>query len=151
MKPVNHFVIYFEDGMPKSTAQEKGETIRYRIINGRRVPFIHHFIKPEVMVARRIFELKLKPYKPKKPSKKNIRLCIYYQFDVKNRKLWGNYKTSKPDLDNLNKTIQDCMVRLGYFEDDSQVVEEFHRKTYAELASVEIFIYELEDRPEVKE
>ena len=143
MKPTDHFIIYFDGGMPTSTAQEKGECIRYRFVNGKKVPYIHHYIKPEVEAARKTFALKLKPHRPEKPSEKNIRLEIYYQFNVADRSKWGKYKGTRPDLDNLNKTLQDVMTRLHFWEDDSQVVEEFHRKSYAELASIEIFIYEL--------
>ena len=148
MKPSNHFVMYFEDGMPKTTAQEKGECIRFKYIGGKRVPYTHHYVKPEVEATRKLLAMRLKPFRPKTPSDKNIRLEIYYQFDISDKGKWGKYKATRPDLDNLNKTIQDQMTLLGYWNDDSQVVEEFHRKSYAELASIEIFIYELGDRPE---
>ena len=73
----------FEAGMPKGTAQEKGECIKYKIVDGKKVPYIHHFKKPEVEAMRRIFELKLKRYRPEKPAGGPVRLKVILYFDIK--------------------------------------------------------------------
>lgn len=33
------------------------------------------------------------------------------------------YHTSKPDFDNLEKAVSDCLTEVGFWKDDSQVVQ----------------------------
>jgi Holliday junction resolvase RusA-like endonuclease len=40
-------------------------------------------------------------------------------------------KTTRPDVDNLAKSVLDCMVDAGWMEDDNIVVELILRKIYA--------------------
>lgn len=132
----NEIILNFENGMPSGTAQEKGECIRYKIVNGRRVPYIHHFKKPEVEAMRRIFELKLKRYRPEKPAGGPVRLKVILYFDIKERKLWGNYKTTRPDCDNYVKELKDAMTTVGFWRDDAQVVDLQVVKRYADKATI---------------
>ena len=43
----NEFYLHFEEGMPKGTAQEKGERIAYRFLGGKKVPYIDHYRQGE--------------------------------------------------------------------------------------------------------
>lgn len=141
----NNIFLNFENGMPKGTSQEKGECIRYKISGGKRVPYIHHFKKPKVEGMRAEFELKLKRHKPKKPVQGPVRLSLSLFFDVKRpKKLWGTYKTTKPDLDNYAKELIDAMTAIGFWGDDAQVSELKVSKRYAEKASIVIQWEELE-------
>lgn len=140
----NEIFLHFESGMPTGTAQEKGECIRYRIVDGRRVPYIHHFKKPEVEAMRRIFELSLKKHRPKKPAEGPVRLKVILYFDVKERKLWGKYKTKRPDCDNYVKELKDAMTSVGFWNDDAQVVDLRVVKYYAEKATIFIQWEELD-------
>ena len=93
--------------------------------------------KAEVKTARQLFTLELKPHAPKVPSDKPIKLIVWFAFDTKNKKLWGQYKPTRPDTDNSLKLLKDCMTGL-FFKDDSQVVDEQVIKTYAEKATIMI-------------
>ncbi len=42
------------------------------------------------------------------------------------------WRTSKPDADNLAKAVLDCITQLGFWKDDSQVASMDVRKRYAE-------------------
>ena len=141
----NEIYIRFEEGMPKGTAQEKGECIKYRIQNGKRVPYIHHYKKDKVASMRRLFELSLMKYRPKQPSEKPIKLEVYFFFDVTNRKLWGKYKTKRPDCDNYIKELKDAMTSVGFWKDDAQVCELKIVKRYSEKATIVIRVEELKD------
>lgn len=132
----NSFVLDFPDGLPKGTAQQKGEAIRYKVVNGKRVPYIQHYKKASVETMRRIFELKLKPYRPVKPSDKPIALAVIVYFDVKDRKLWGKFKTTRPDCDNYVKELKDSMTSVGFWEDDAQVCVLNVSKRYAETGHI---------------
>ena len=133
----------FDRGMPTGTAQQKGEQIRYKFVNGNRVPYVHHYKKQSVNDSRVQFILGLGPYRPKEPSDKPIRLTINLYFDVKNKKLWGQYKTTRPDCDNYVKELTDVMTQLKFWHDDAQVVELKVSKRYADSAWISITVEEL--------
>ena len=86
----DQFYLHF-DTMPSATAQQKG----VRIVHGK--PMFYE--KAEVKTARQLFTLELKPHAPKVPSDKPIKLIVWFAFDVKDKKLWGQYKPTRPDTD----------------------------------------------------
>lgn len=142
----NEIYLQFEEGLPRSTAQLKGETIRYKKVNGKIIPYIEHYRKPEVQRLRNILTYKLKRYRPEQPSEKPIRLMVILYFDVKSpKKLWGTYKTTKPDCDNYVKEIKDVMTLLKFWKDDNQVVDLRVVKYFAEKGTIFIRMEELED------
>jgi Holliday junction resolvase RusA-like endonuclease len=147
----NEFYLRFDQGLPRTTAQMKGETIRYKNINGKIIPYVDHYRKPSVQMLRNLLTLKMKRYKPDKPSEKPIRLTVILYFDVKQpRKLWGTYKTTKPDCDNYVKEIKDVMTDLGFWNDDNQVVDLHIIKYFAEKGTIFIRLEELENEPQSK-
>lgn len=139
------FYLNFET-MPKATAQQKGERIRYKYKEGKRVPYIGHYRKDKVQTARDQFIVRMKPHRPKQPSERPIRLLVCLYFNVKQpKKLWGKYKTTRPDCDNYVKEIKDCMTELGFWKDDAQVVNLNVIKRYSEKAAIYINMEELDD------
>lgn len=48
----------------------------------------------------------------------------------------GSYRVTKPDTDNLNKALKDCMTELGFWADDAQVVEEQIGKYWSQVPGV---------------
>ncbi len=56
----------------------------------------------------------------------------------------GEYKTSRPDTDNLQKLLKDVMTDLGYWKDDAQVASEITEKFWAKIPGIYIAIEELE-------
>lgn len=130
----NQFYLHFET-MPKATAQQKGVSI----IHGKP----HFYEKANVRNARTEFTLALKENKPKVPSELPIKLKICFCFDVKDKKKWGQPKPTKPDTDNYLKLLKDCMTDVGFWKDDSQVVDEHVWKYYSEKASIMIYWEEL--------
>lgn len=142
----NEFYLHFENGMPKGTAQEKGERIAYRFSGGKKIPYIDHYRKPEVQAARNQLTLMMKKYRPKEPSDRPIRLVVCLYFNIsKPKKLWGTYKTTRPDCDNYVKEIKDVMTDLKFWNDDAQVVDLRVIKRYSEKATIYISLEELDD------
>lgn len=142
----NEFYLHFEEGMPKGTAQEKGERIAYRFIGGKKIPYIDHYRKPEVQATRKQLTLMMKKYRPKQPSDRPIRLVVCLYFNIsKPKKLWGKYKTTRPDCDNYVKEIKDVMTDLKFWNDDAQVVDLRVIKRYSEKATIYISMEELDD------
>ena len=62
--------------------------------------------------------------KPKECFEKNVplKLSVTFFYAIKQKKRWWQWKTSRPDLDNLMKNLQDYMTKLRYYSDDSQIV-----------------------------
>lgn len=140
------FYLHFPEGLPRATAQQKGESIRYKKIDGRILPYIDHYRKPKVQALRNELTLKMKRYRPKETSEKPIRLTVILYFDIKApKKLWGTYKTTKPDCDNYVKEIKDVMTLLKFWKDDNQVVDLRVVKYFAEKGTIFIRMEELED------
>lgn len=131
----NEFYLNFET-MPKATAQMK----RYDGRTG------HYFKSKTLMQTERIFYASLVPHKPKQPSEAPIRLLVCLYFDVKGpKKLWGTYKTTRPDADNFCKALIDQMTKCGYWNDDAQIVDLHIIKRFAEKATIFIQMEELDD------
>ena len=140
------FQLIFENGMPKGTAQQKGETVKYRRNEaGNLVPYIKHYRTQKVSAERSQFIYRMKRYAPKKPIEGPVTLNVSLYFDVKDRKLWGKYKPTRPDCDNYVKEIKDAMTVSRFWNDDNQVAELHVSKRYAEKAEIRI---ELEELPE---
>lgn len=141
---VKTFTLHFENGLPKGTAQQKGEAIRYRRnTDGKVVPYIQHYKKDKVSAMRDEFIYRLNRYAPRVPSDKPVRLFVWVCFDIKTRTLWGKYKTTRPDCDNYVKELKDAMTEAGFWHDDAQVVDLRVVKTYSEKASISIQVEDL--------
>ena len=56
----------------------------------------------------------------------------------------GSYRVTKPDTDNLNKALKDCMTELGFWADDAQVVEEQIGKYWSDTPGIFVEIRVLE-------
>lgn len=134
-----NFILNFENGLPKGTAQQKGERVIYK--QGR--PVILHYKKNSVESARTEFVLKLKKYRPATPIEGPVRLLVCLYFDVKDKSLWGKYKAKRPDADGYVKEFLDAMQEAGYFKDDAQVVDLHIVKTYAESGSIYVDLEEI--------
>lgn len=142
----SEFYLHFPEGLPRATSQEKGEAIRYKKVNGKILPYIDHYRKPHVQALRNELTLKMKRYRPEQTSEKPIRLTVILYFDIKApKKLWGTYKTTKPDCDNYVKEIKDVMTLLKFWKDDNQVVDLRVVKYFAEKGTIFIRMEELED------
>ena len=73
----------------------------------------------------------LKSQAPETPWECPIRLTTAWYF-LKPKGKKGKFKLTKPDTDNLIKTLKDCMKRAGYFVDDALVVVETTMKFWVD-------------------
>ncbi len=93
------------------------------------------------------YELKanLMKNKPKECFEKNapLKLSVTFFYAIKQKKRWWQWKTSRPDLDNLMKNLQDYMTKLRYYADDNQIVWLKSKKFHSEKNKIEIEITEV--------
>lgn len=65
-----------------------------------------------------------------------VRLLVKWCFPSDGRHADGEWKTTKPDTDNLDKALKDEMTRLRYWYDDAQVASEISEKFWADVPGI---------------
>lgn len=105
---------------PTITHQEH----KVRVINGKPV----FYDPPELKEAKMLFMSRLIYFKPTRPLEGPLRLTTKWIWDKGLNHQNGEYKTTKPDTDNMIKLFKDCMTACGYWKDDAQVASEITEK-----------------------
>lgn len=57
----------------------------------------------------------------------------------------GEYRITKPDTDNLQKLLKDCMTTVGFWKDDAQVAVECVQKRWNDVPGIYIAVKELDN------
>lgn len=116
---------------PRVTAQQR------RVAVARGKPLIY---KPaRLRQAEEELETLLTPHAPAEPLDGPIRLAVTWAYP-RGRHGDGEPKTTRPDADNLHKSLQDVMTSCGFWHDDAQVVDLTVRKIWAEEPGITIDI-----------
>lgn len=126
---VTEFFIAMEP--PTVTQQEHKVTV----INGKLI----FYDPPEVKSAKLKLSGYLMKYKPKKTIEDGVRLVTKWCFP-RGRHKNGEYRITKPDTDNLQKMLKDCMTLCGFWKDDALVASEVVEKFWAEIPGIYIRI-----------
>ena len=109
---------------PTVTAQEA----KVAIIKNKPV-----FYKPKKLKqARNILIKHLKVFKPLKPMEGPISLNVIWRFPKGKKNKHFEWRITKPDTDNLEKMLKDCMTEVGFWIDDAQVVLEHVEKVWSD-------------------
>ena len=120
---------------PTITHQEK----QVHVVNGKPI-----FYEPdELKAARQKLEAHLGKYVPEDPYRKGVRLITKWCFPSGDIHGNGEYRITKPDTDNLQKLLKDCMTHVGFWEDDALVASEIVEKFWSEIPGIYIRIEEL--------
>lgn len=109
---------------PTATAQEK----QVRVVGGRPI----FYDPPAVKAAKKLLTAHLAPHRPDTPLEGALELCAIWLFPKGKTHKNGEWRTTKPDTDNLQKLLKDCMTRCGYWKDDAQVVREVVEKRWVD-------------------
>lgn len=120
---------------PTVTHQEK----KVAHINGKTVFYEEENLKD----ARMKLEAYLAKHMPKEKYTGAVRLTTKWCFSVRGNHTDGEYKTSKPDTDNLQKLLKDVMTKLKYWTDDALVSSEIIEKFWSTIPGIYIKIEEL--------
>lgn len=122
--------------VPTATHQEK----KWRVVNGKPVSYD----PPEVVAARSKLTAHLSGHRPGKPLEGGIRLLVKWCFPLCGNHQDGEYRITKPDTDNLQKLLKDCMTAAGFWKDDAQVASEICEKFWAEIPGIYICLEQIE-------
>lgn len=121
---------------PTVTAQE------HRVgINKSGEPYFYD--SAEIKAAKVKLRDYLAAYAPERQYTGPVRLMTKWLFPISGNHHDGEYKTSKPDTDNLQKILKDLMTALHFWKDDALVASEIVEKFYAEKPGIFICIQEL--------
>lgn len=124
---------------PTVTHQEK----KVHVVKGKPV----HYEPDRLQAARSKFMAYLGQHAPEKPMQGAVRLMVKWCFPITGKHADGQWKITKPDTDNLQKLLKDCMTDLGFWKDDAQVASEIVEKFWAKTPGMFIALEELEDQP----
>ena len=119
---------------PTVTHQEK----KFHVVNGKPVPYE----PPELKDARAKLTAHLSRHVPEQMYTSGLRLTVKWLFP-KGKHKDGEYRITKPDTDNLQKLLKDCMTHLHFWKDDALVASEICEKFWAEPSGIYIRIEEL--------
>lgn len=120
---------------PTCTHQEK----QVKVIKGKPV----FYDPPEVSAARQKLIDYLAKYKPAKKYNAPVELVVKWCFP-RGQHSDGEYRSTKPDTDNLQKLLKDCMTCAGFWKDDALVCREIVEKFWAQIPGIYIRVSELE-------
>ena len=109
--------------VPTATHQEK----KWRVVNGKPVSYD----PPAVVAARQKLMAHLAKHRPQEAYQHGVRLIVKWLFPLTARYRDGEYKTTRPDTDNLQKLLKDCMTACGFWTDDALVASEICEKFWA--------------------
>lgn len=98
---------------------------------------------PELRAAREKLTAHLAAHKPEQPYTCGVRLVTKWCFP-RGCHADGEYRVTKPDTDNLQKLLKDCMTAVGFWTDDALVASEITEKFWAAVPGIYINIQELE-------
>lgn len=116
---------------PTVTHQEK----KIHVVNGK--PFTYE--PKELSTARNKLIGYLSKYAPEEKYVVPIELVTKWCFP-RGKHQDGEYRASKPDTDNLQKLLKDCMTKCGFWKDDALVCREITEKFWAEIPGIYIRI-----------
>ncbi len=121
--------------VPTVTHQEK----QVHVVNGKPI-----FYEPdELKTARAKLQAHLGKYVPEEKYTGPVRLVTKWCFLTTGKHKNGEYKTSKPDTDNLVKLLKDVMTELHFWKDDAQVASEITEKFWSDLPGIYVKVESL--------
>lgn len=124
------YIILTMDQIPKGTAQQKRYNGRTRV----------YFKSQRLQQTEDFYLNELRSYAPTSPITGAVSLSIDFDYFTPTKKRRGKWKTTRPDVDNIAKLLIDCMTKLGFWVDDSQVARLRVSKHYAEGDKAQITI-----------
>lgn len=95
----------------------------------------------ELKQAKTKFMAALANHSPPEPYDGPVGLMVKWLFPITGDHKDGEWKTTRPDTDNLQKLFKDCMTKTGFWKDDAQVCMEHIEKFYSETTGVYVEIY----------
>lgn len=102
------------------------------------------FYEPEALKAARAkLMAHLGQHVPDKRYTGAVRVMVKWCFPISAKHQDGEYKSTRPDIDNSQKLLFDCMTDLGFWKDDALIVSLIAEKFWAKMPGIYIRIEEI--------
>lgn len=125
---------------PTSTAQQKGLATRRIWKNGRAKTVPYAYETKNIKSIREWFAWQLAPYKPKEPHDGPVRLVTIWKWQATKTHKPGTWRDTRPDTDNIIKLFKDTLADLGFFSNDSRVVDDRQIKIWSKRPGIRVYI-----------
>jgi Holliday junction resolvase RusA-like endonuclease len=129
--------VFIPCNIPTVTSQMKGATV----VGGK----VRFFKKKKVKDSENTFHALFFPHRPQSPFEGPVCLIIHLVFPWRKsekKKVINGYSlypvTTRPDLSNLIKTIEDVMTTLRFWNDDGQVSTLNISKSYGDHPGIRL-------------
>ena len=122
--------------IPNVTHQQKKIAVK----NGKPLVYEDARLKD----ARQKFLAYLAMHKPKKMMTGPVSLRTSWLYEPTGKHKAGEFKTTRPDTDNLVKLFKDCMTQVGFWKDDAQVCREYTEKLYWTMTGIHVIVADIE-------
>ena len=123
---------------PTVTHQEKKVTV----VKGKPV----FYEPPDLADARQKLTAYLAKHAPAEKLTGPLQLITKWCYPIIGKYQNGQYKTTKPDTDNMIKLLKDVMTGLKFWQDDAMVASEVTEKLWAKVPGIYVCVRKL---PEV--
>lgn len=130
---VRSLTIWIPGQPPTVTAQQQIITKTGRVVYGKKVT-----------EARQILEGRLSEHVPAEPFTEALCVTAIWCWSRAGKKK-SEWKTTRPDLDNLAKMLLDTMTKLCFWKDDAIVVQLSLTKIWNQEPGIKITITQLEN------
>lgn len=111
---------------------------RVSVVNGKP----KFYDSPALSNARQKLTANLFQHRPKAMYTTGVRLVTKWIFP-KGKHKNGSYRTTRPDTDNLQKLLKDCMTDCRFWKDDALVASEICEKFWGEPCGIYVRVEEL--------
>lgn len=122
------------DEVPKTTAQQKKFSTKTKTF----------YKTSKIKQSEYLLVRALSGKQPRKTYDTPIELSVTWLFPHTKKSKDGERKGTRPDLDNLQKLLQDIMCKLGYYKDDSLITDLKVKKRWHRHSGLIIEINEVE-------
>lgn len=122
------------DEVPKTTAQQKKFSTKTKTF----------YKTSKIKQSEDLLVRALSGRQPRKTYDTPIKLSVTWLFPHTKKSKDGERKATRPDLDNLQKLLQDIMCKLGYYKDDSLITDLTIKKRWHRHSGLIIKINEVE-------
>lgn len=122
------------DEVPKTTAQQKKFSTKTKTF----------YKTSKIKQSEDLLVRALSGRQPRKIYETPIELSVTWLFPHTKKSKDGERKGTRPDLDNLQKLLQDIMCKLGYYKDDSLITDLIIKKRWNRHSGLIIKIEEVD-------
>jgi Holliday junction resolvase RusA-like endonuclease len=132
---------FFMAMIPPTVTKQEHQVAIIKNKKGKSIP--RFYDPPELKAAESKLEAHLGKHIPQKKFTGPLQVIVKWCFPITGNHYDGEWKITKPDLENLEKQPFDIMQRLNFYNNDAIICSKITQKFWAEKPGIYICIEEL--------